>query len=73
MIKTRYLGAELQYVKRRGENDWVACYYRFPLPGRTITFLGSAHSPEAALAVAQKKIKLTDAERSGRNDVVAGR
>jgi hypothetical protein len=69
MIKTRYLGAELVFINRKSEIEWTACYKRFPKPGFEISFFGCGHNPESAAAMAQKKIKMSDAERNRRNDV----
>lgn len=52
-MKVNYLGYELREIVMNEERkDWRACYV-----GPENYALGSAHSPEAAVAMAQKIIK----------------
>ena len=55
MIKTEYLGWELDEIFSDGDRGWGATYYR---PFNWIQ--GNGHTPEAALADAQRKIQRTE-------------
>lgn len=61
MIKTRYLNYKLQTLRRidptgYGDEDrWRACYS--PALGTLGEIHGDGHTPEAAMATAQKEIQ----------------
>jgi hypothetical protein len=60
MIKTEYLGWELDEIFNDGDGTWKAVYYN----SKTYSWTqGVGHTPEAALADAQKKIQ--QKERKG--------
>lgn len=53
MIKTEYLGWELDEIFNTGDGMWNATYFKSPNWTQ-----GVGHTPESALADAQKKIQL---------------
>lgn len=52
MIKTEYLGWELDEIFNTGDGMWNATYFKSPNWTQ-----GVGHTPESALADAQKKIQ----------------
>ena len=66
MIKTEYLGWELDEIFNDGDGNWNAVYYNgiYIESGSNINpfVQGTGHTPEAALAHAQKKIQQKERE-----------
>lgn len=70
MLKTKYMGYQLQTLRRvdpTGYNDddrWIACFLDTVVGGKWsgAEVHGHGHTPEAAMADAQKQIKLASKE-----------
>lgn len=69
MLKTKYLGYQLSSLRlmeadvARDHDEWRACYLDTAVKGWSGEEIhGHGHTPEAAMADAQKQIKLANKE-----------